>query len=188
MNSRLALPFLLAAVLACAGCVHLQPVQDSAVRTSLSAKGAGAGEDALYPAPVFEVTLPAYLEESTVWIGRGDGRLRSLDDFLWADSLAPALRREFALALARPKPFPADFEIRIEFARFLVFDDGSAEALAETILSTDGATRALPLHRIRLADAWDPERPATFLEGYRALLESTAAKINDSLAASVKKP
>ncbi|MFP4352255.1 MAG: ABC-type transport auxiliary lipoprotein family protein [Puniceicoccaceae bacterium] len=178
----LLIPLLL---LAPAGCVSLGPVPDKTETAILVL--AEKKDPPAYPAPVFNVALPSYLNQSTVWYATEEGRLRTVPGWIWAESLSPALRRELALALGRSDPYPGDARIDLTLSRFILLDDGSAVAVAEGSYSSGDETRALPVIRIRLASAWDPSAPASFLGGYRALLEATAARLSASLDDSVKK-
>ena len=168
------------------GCVSLGPVDDTARRATLVLKE--RTDSANYPAPVFNVALPSYLNESTVWYATAHGRLEEVAGWIWAESLSSALRRELSLALVRSDPYPEDARINLTFSRFILLGDGSAVAVAEGSYTSANKTRTLPVIRIRLTPAWDPASPSSFLDGYRALLEATAARLSTALDPIVKKP
>jgi len=173
-------------LLALGGCVSLGPVRDTAEQATLVLKA--APDPSAYPAPVFNVALPSYLNQSTVWSATADGRLREVAGWIWAESLSSALRRELALALGRADPYPDDARINLAFSRFILLEDGSAVAVAEGSHTSGNKTHTLPVIRVRLGSAWDPSTPASFLDGYRALLESTAARLSTALDPIVKTP
>jgi len=176
--TRLFLSLLLASLIG--GCASFQPVTDNAERVSLALPSDSA-DSVRYAAPIFSVSLPSYLNQSTVWYSDSSGRLTSLPNFVWAEPLSKAIRRELALALARSKPFPEDSRIAIAFAPFILLSDGSGLSIAEAQASSPGSGKTLPILRSSLPNLWNPDDPSTFLEGYRKLLQSTVKQLSESL-------
>lgn len=167
-------------------CGSLQPVKDSAERSTLILPTADSAKT-LYPAPVFTVMVPTYLNESTVWYSDDSGVLTSLNDYVWAEPLSKSLRQEFSLALAREEPFPPSSRIEIYFPRFNLLADGSAIAVAEVRFSSPTSEKVLPLITISVKDVWNPTNPGSYLAGYQALLASTIKEINSALSESETK-
>ncbi len=161
-------------------CGSLQPVTDNSRPATLILADTDSAAP-VYPAPVFSVNLPSYLNQSTVWYADGEGNLTALADFIWAESISKAIQRELSLALAREKPFAPDSRIEVNFARFILLDDGSGLAIAEMQLSTPGSEKTFPIVKTSVQSLWNPENPSTYLKGYRNLLKSTIASLSQAL-------
>jgi len=167
-------------------CGSLQPVKDDATRATLELKPA-LGTKELYPAPVFSVLLPSYLNESTVWYLDSSGTLVALTDYIWVDSLSKAIQRELTVALAKPTAFSGDTRIDIGLPRFILREDGSAIALAEVKTSTANDDGFLPIMSVEVADAWNLDQPETYLQGYQKLLQATVDVISKELDSTLPK-
>jgi hypothetical protein len=135
----------------------------------------------IYPAPVFSVSLPSFLNEGTVWYSNGEGKLTQLSDFVWAEPLSKAIQRELALALAKEKPYPPNSRMEVFFARFILLDNGSAIAIADVQLNSADSHTVLPIVQVSIEEAWEPSNPSTYLNGYRELLKTTVTEILKNL-------
>ncbi|MBC2604302.1 ABC-type transport auxiliary lipoprotein family protein [Puniceicoccus vermicola] len=166
----------LLAVLFLCSCANLQPVNDQAKPATLILPHE-VSPDTEYAAPVFSISLPSYMNESTVWYADENGSLTSLPNFIWAESLSRALQREMALALSQKEPYPPNQRVEITFARFILLSDGSGLSICELIFSSTDTSEIFPISKVLVKNIWDPEAPASYLKGYQTLLQSTVSEI-----------
>ena len=163
------------------GCASFQPVADTASTSTLILEHDNLPSPS-YAAPVFSVSLPSYLNQSTVWYSDSDGQLQALADYVWAEPLSKAILRELSLALAHDTPYPANSRVEIRFARFILLSDGSGLAIAEAQTLTPEKNKNLPMIRIEQEDLWSPDDPETYLAGYRKLLQRVADQLSQQTA------
>ncbi|MGE9290924.1 MAG: hypothetical protein ACQKBT_08040 [Puniceicoccales bacterium] len=166
------LPLLLSLLFFLCSCGAIQSVSDNAQRTTLALPHDPSATKS-YAAPIFNVNLPSFLNEATVWYTDENGTLTALDNYIWAESLTRAIQRELALALATDEPYPSNSRFQIYFARFILMNDGSGVSVSEFSFGTPSSSEVLPIISVTVKDAWDPSKPSTYLEGYRALLAAT---------------
>tara|TARA_R100000027_G_scaffold1806_3_gene1997 strand:- start:19375 stop:19953 length:579 start_codon:yes stop_codon:yes gene_type:complete len=162
-------------------CGSLRPINDDAKRTTLVLPIQESIEP-LYPAPVFAVSLPSYLNETTVWYSDLNGTLYPINNFIWASSLSRAIGRELSIGLAQETPFPANSRIEVRFGRFILLDDGSGLSISEVLMISPMSSTVLPIVKISPKDIWDPTDPSSYLEGYRKLLADTVTEIKSRIS------
>jgi len=167
------------------GCLPFRPAQENEQVVQLGLGSTVSVERVDYPAPITTMTAPAYLDRSTVWYSDSDGRLMPVKDYLWAEPLPDAIRRNLVLILAREKSYPAGMRIDLNLDRFLLSSDGSSGAVIEGVISVDGTPSTLPIVRVSVPDVWDPSEEETFLVGYRKLLEQTGNALKTAVDALV---
>ncbi len=160
---------LLATSLLLAGCVSLQPARDKDQRVLLEPP---ADDLPRYTYPVRVVATPGYLQERTVYAADTRGNLRPIPGFLWADNPADSLERSLSLLLGSDQPPPEGTELRLRVLRFLLLENGSAEAVLAPRRVSPGQSTPLPLLQSRLPNAWTPSDPSTAPAAYQSLLES----------------
>ncbi|MEM9017357.1 MAG: hypothetical protein AAGC68_10105 [Verrucomicrobiota bacterium] len=173
--------FLSLIVLILSGCLSLQPVSDTAERFTL-VLDEDIGSKNTYAAPVFEVSLPSFLNEGTIWYSDPNGRLYSFPNYIWAESFSRAIRRELAIALASEAPFRPSTRINVYMGRFILLSDGSGIAVAEVSVSGTFGLNMLPAVKVKPEGIWDPEKPETFLKGYKTLLRALAEELSDEVS------
>ncbi|MEM0965190.1 MAG: ABC-type transport auxiliary lipoprotein family protein [Verrucomicrobiota bacterium] len=167
------------------GCVSLQPVSDTAERfTLILEEHIDSGSS--FAAPVFEVSLPSYLNEGTIWYSDPNGRLYSFPNFVWAESLNRAVRRELAIALSSDEAFHPSTRINVYLGRFNLLSDGSGIAVAEVSVSGTYGANMLPAVAVKPKEIWNPDEPKTFLKGYQKLLSDLAEELSKEMETSLE--
>lgn len=182
--------FAILSALLLAGCLPFEPVQDSSkfVRLSVEVSSSDKTGVSRYAAPITTASAPAYMDQSTIWFSDTEGRLSTVNGFLWAESLPDAVQRGLALLLSKAEPYPADYRINLNIDRFILMSDGSAEAVLEAVVSTSDSVQTQPIISARVEEAWNPQELASFLEGYQKLLRETGKRLKKELERMGKAP
>lgn len=174
LRRALAPLMVLAAGLLLGGCMSFQPARETDQRVLLSIP---ADNLPRYAYPVRVVATPGYLQESAVYAADNQGNLRPIPGILWAESPADSLERALSLLLGSDQPPPPGTELRLRVDRFLLLEDGSAEAVLAPRRVSPQKSTPLPLVQSRLPNAWSPSQPSTAPAAYQSLLQSLATQL-----------
>lgn len=188
MNTKSIIALLLLILPFLAGCGSFRPSADRNTAVVLTLAARPDPEERISPAPLTLVTLPAYLQNSTIYVIEANGSLRPISGYYWAEPLSNAVTTELSLALSG-FPLPDTItSIRTRFYRFALMTDGSANAIVEmTGSGRAGEPTYAGAFPVTVKEAWDPDRPESFLEGYRALLQAVADTAKETLPRKTKK-